>query len=478
MSSIHPLVLCGGVGTRLWPLSRTQEPKQFQPIAGEGSATFFQATIQRHHRGIFGTPWVSALQDHIGTIQRQLRDIQCAARILAEPVARNTGPAVLAAALALQAEDADAVLLVLPADHIITGDLNARVASTVGAANDGMIVTFGITPRYPESGYGYIVDGGEFDGHAGVHRVEQFVEKPSEAVARALIETGRAYWSSGISLFRADVLIEEYLRADPQTVSAVRMALGSATISNSGTLLDANSFAMAHNEPTERAVFERSSRIALAPTTIEWDDVGAWAAFHAVGAKSADGNVTSGDVLMVDTSDSFVRSGKRLVAVVGMSDVVVVDTEDAVLVTNRQNSQKVKQVVQKLTELNRREAVESTSRTTDWGRISQLARGKGFELSLLVVNPGATVPFDADPLRRRLLTIAGGGATLQIGETRHILSAGRTVEVGVDEAALLFNDLQHALEVVQVSCDAADDLAGLHRLIEIPASAVNEHEYV
>ncbi len=477
MSKIRPLVLCGGVGTRLWPLSRTLQPKQFQPIGGEGSLSFFQETLQRHRYGVFGEPWICVSNGHIQTVRHQLREIQHEARIIAEPIARNTGPAVLAACLEMVAEDPDAITVVLPSDHVISGEFNQRIAEVREAVESGLIVVFGITPRYPETGYGYIIDDGGFLGMDSVRRVGQFIEKPEEAIAIDLISQGNAYWASGISIFKASTLIAEYRLHDPVTFEAVEQALAKAHRAGSITTLDHHSFEQARNEPTEIAVFERSNAIALAPADIVWDDVGAWAAFHTIGVKSEDGNVTSGDVLMIETTNSFVRSGDRLVAVVGMSDVVVVDTPDALLVTTRQNSQKVKKLVEKLTSLKRQEIVDHRRWSLDWGKMTQLAQGRGYDLHMFAILPDAAVPFEPLAERRRVITVAGGNAVLTVGNVEHILTPGRTVEIGLGATAHLQNGVE-AMQLVMMSCDSNAQFDEIRGLVDAVAMPAGKREYV
>ena len=424
MNAIHPVILCGGVGTRLWPLSRSQQPKQFQPIDADSTITFFQTTVQRHRGDLFHDPLVSVSTGHLATVRRQLRDVQRNARIIAEPVARNTGPAVLASALLASRTDPDALILICPSDHVISGDLNGRVRESMKAANDGLIVTFGIKPRYNETGYGYIIDGGEFSNYRGVHRAEKFIEKPNAQTAQTLIETGTAYWASGISLMRAGTVIEEYRRFDPVTFGAVNASLLNAAIEDGALLLEEASFGSAESLPTERAVFEKSKSVALAPTDVEWDDVGAWAAFHTIGKKTEDGNVVTGDVMMVNSQNSYVRAGKRLVAVVGVQNLVVVDTEDALLVTTRDQSQDVKKVVEQLKAQNRKEADDHAFGTTDFGRQGTLAQGAGYQLRHLTVNPGATLPIDSGDEFRRMMVVASGQGTLTIGNRRRPRPAG------------------------------------------------------
>lgn len=477
MNAIHPVVLCGGVGTRLWPLSRSQQPKQFQPIDHEGSITFFQTTVQRHRGELFHDPVVSVASGHLGTVRRQLRDVQRNARIIAEPVARNTGPAVLSAALLIARTDPDAVMLICPSDHVIEGDLNARIRESHKAAADGLIVTFGIKPRYNETGYGYIIDGGEFSNYRGVHRAEKFIEKPNAQTAQSLIETGLAYWASGISLMRADTVIEEYRRFDPVTFGAVSASLANASNEDGALLLEEASFGSAESLPTERAVFEKSKTVALAPADVEWDDVGAWAAFHTIGKKSDGNNVVSGDVMMVNSRDSYVRGSDRLVAVVGVDNLVVVDTHDALLVTTREQSQDVKKVVEQLKAQSRREAEDHSFGATDWGKQGKLASGAGYMLRHLTVNPGATLPVESGSEFRRLMVVASGGGVLQMGSRRREIRAGATFEIGPEQTADVINDGTGPMQVIEVACHVDGPLTHLTPLLELAAVADGSREH-
>lgn len=455
---ITPLILCGGSGSRLWPLSRTEQPKQFQPTGGPGSPTFFQTTVQRHRGAGFGDPIVVTNARQSMIVARQLREIQTRARIIGEPVGRNTGPAVLAAALDALTRDPDAVLLVLPSDHMITGDLSTAVLAMRTAADLGRIVIFGVTPAYPETGYGYIVDGGTFADYPGLHRVDRFVEKPPFDLASALIAEGNAWWASGISLFRADTLVEEFRRHDPDTLAAVRAAHLDATEDPLHLHLDPAAFAAAANEPTERLVFERSDRIALAPLHgILWDDVGAWNAVHKISDRCNAGNVTTGDVIALDTRNSLIRGDSRLVAVVGLSDVIVVDTPDAVLVTNRANAQNVKKVVEALKLRARPEVETHTSRDTRWGRIEQLTRNRGFSLDLLTVEPGATAMINGTGVAPSLVTFLSAGGFYERAGRRIEAHPGECIAIEADVVLPVTNGARGDLRMVKLTL-AADTL--------------------
>lgn len=356
MKKIYPLILCGGSGTRLWPLSRTRSPKQFQKIGGKNSLTFFQSAIMRHKGDHFHDPCIVTSLRHRGTVVSQLREIQCGSQIICEPMARNTGPAVLAAAHTLFGQDPNAVILVIPADHVIDGDVNSAIVAQIDAALGGQIITFGIPPRSPETGFGYIQKGAAMPDFPGLHIVDQFVEKPPLEQAEKLVASGQADWASGISMFSARTIIEEYETFDPETAAHVKRSVMNASPFPEALYLDADAFSQSAELPTEKAVFENSERVSTTTLNVKWSDVGSWAAMYDVSQQDGDGNVLHGDVIAVATKNTMVRSENRLVGVVGLEDVIVVDTSDALLVTTKDNSQNVKDVVESLKKRARPEA--------------------------------------------------------------------------------------------------------------------------
>lgn len=406
MSLIHPIVLCGGSGTRLWPMSRVSHPKQFHGRSGPDSLTFFQDTIQRHKHPGYGAPLVVTGYGHQATVRDQLHRLQANARVLVEPVARNTGPAVLASALRLVEEEQDAVMVVLPCDHVIKGDINSALLSMREAAEMGRIVLFGIVPTYPETGFGYIVDGGQFRNMNGLRRIDRFVEKPPRDVAGKLLATGHAYWASGISMFRASTLIEEYQRLDQMTFAHVKEAVARGEDTRNGFVLAEAPFSLANDKPTEQAVFERSPAIALAPVDVEWSDVGSWSALYDVEDLDEHGNVLRGDVIALNTRDCYIRSESRLVTALGVSDVVVVDTPDAVLITSRNETQRVKDVVNILKTKKRREVDHSIRRSHVWGESAELGASPSNQMTLLCIEPGSYVEVE-DHSHQRILELAG-----------------------------------------------------------------------
>lgn len=453
MPGIYPVILCGGTGTRLWPMSRSHSPKQFQPIGGPGSLTFFQNTVQRHRGGSYERPVIVTAAKHAETVIRQLKDLQCDADVIAEPVARNTGPAVLAAALHLRKTDPDALMLVLPSDHVIEGDLDSSVVAMSKAATDGRIVLFGITPAYPETGYGYITDGGKYTTYPGLHRVQHFVEKPDLERATQLVNSKMAYWASGISLFAAATIINDFATLDRRTFEAVDTALeGAAKTGRDLVTLDLEAFRMATNEPTERIVFENAEHVALAPVDVRWNDVGCWTSVHEIGAQDLKGNVLQGNVVALDTSGALVRADKRLVAVFGLEDVIVVDTPDAVLVTKRGKCQGVKEVVNALKKTQSRETVMHKAREFHWGQSEHLARSGDYDMSVIRINAGATVRINPQP--RRQLFIMHDTLELFDGLSRRTLEKGESVPLSETKVATVTNTAADPVEALLLTAAA------------------------
>ena len=455
--SVFPLVLCGGMGSRLWPMSRVDQPKQFQPTSGPGTATFFQSTLMRHRGQGYEAPIVVTNYRHGPIVNRQMSEVQMGGTVIAEPVGRNTGPAVLAAALTLLDESPDALMLVLPSDHVVKGDMDEIVQEMTGPAEDGRIIVFGVPPRYAETGYGYITDGGASALHDGLHEVQQFVEKPPVDLAQSLVDGGRSYWASGISLFRADVLVEEYRRFDPATSALVEAAVARAArryvkSARDHILLDEETFRQARSEPTERAVFEVTERIGLAKMHgIEWDDVGAWSAVHRISGRDEMGNRLSGDVVAIDTRNSLIQAAGRLVAVIGMEDVVVVDTPDALLVTQRGRAQDVKALVERLQAESRDEASSHVVRDTSWGQVEVLTRAPGYDMRIITINPGEALSILGTGIGPSLLTVISGQADCDVKGGQSVrMVMGHSLSITADQSLSVYNPRADELKMIQI----------------------------
>lgn len=345
--TLVPVVLSGGSGTRLWPASRLNQPKQLLPLVDERS--MIRATIDRVAGiGSAQRPIIVTNRDHADAISYEMVTAGYPdAVLILEPVGRNTAPAIAVAAHEAMA-DGDPLLLILPSDHTIE-DVDAfqeAVRLAAGAANSGYLVTFGITPSRPETGYGYIRVGSEIT--SGVHRVVEFKEKPEAATASAYIESDDYLWNSGMFLIKASRYLEELATHAPDIAAASASAYGAATRDGDRILLDEEIFGGCRSNSIDFAVMEQTSMAAVVPTDPGWNDVGSWASVWDIADKDAQGNVLIGDVITVRTSGSYVRSANRLIAVVGVEDIIVVDTPDALLVVSRDSAQDVKEIVDML----------------------------------------------------------------------------------------------------------------------------------
>lgn len=458
MTRIYPLIICGGKGTRLWPLSRTQSPKQFQKVSGPDSLTFFQMAVQRHRSSIYHDPVIVTGITHRGTVMKQLREVQARARIICEPLGRNTGPAVLAAAHATLQKDPEAVFVVVPADHIIEGQLTKAIEVCAPAAQAGHIITFGISPRYAETGFGYITDAGPLDGFKAIRRVGGFVEKPPQEKAQELLDSKSSYWASGLSMFRADTIIEEYARFDPMTEALVADSVAFGTQSDDVLFLDSKEFAKATAAPTESMVFEKTDKIALAPLDVDWNDVGSWLAMYNISPQNKDGNVLQGDVIALDSRNTMVRADSRLVSVVGLSDVVVVDTPDALLVARMDATQNVKAIVEELKATQRSETeVHADAKPSmvpyhKQKELAKLVETDRFHLGTAELEVGRTLEIEKGPRTRQVMVVQGVVQATGPGWSKEKPEGGRiyadengpvrVVNVGDSKAELLFLTLE------------------------------------
>ncbi|HYE53024.1 MAG TPA: mannose-1-phosphate guanylyltransferase/mannose-6-phosphate isomerase [Azospirillaceae bacterium] len=359
--AILPVLLSGGAGSRLWPLSREKQPKQLLALCGE--RTMIQDTALRVlDPARFGRPLVICNADHRAAIEAQLAEAGIApSRIALEPMGRNTAPAVAAAALLAMEAGGDPLLLVLPADHYIRDAeaFLAAVETAERAARSGALVTFGITPDSPETGYGYIRRGEALGGVPGAFRVAAFAEKPDRARAEAFLASGEYAWNSGMFLFPAGLLVAELERHAPDVLAAAREAVAKGRADGAVLALDAGAFARAPNISVDYAVMERTDRAAVVPAEMGWTDVGAWSALWDIADKDAGGNAALGDVMLHDSRGNLVRSEGRLTALVGVDDLVVVVTPDAVLVARKDRAQDVKEIVTRLKREGRTEATDN-----------------------------------------------------------------------------------------------------------------------
>ncbi len=398
-AQLIPVVISGGVGSRLWPVSRALLPKQYIEIPGiHGS--LFQNTLERL-KGLeeVGKPIVVCSEDHRFVVAEQLRQIEVEARLLLEPYGRNTAPAIALAAMEAMALGEDPLLLVLPADHLIedTKSLLAAIETARSLASASHLVTFGIPPRGPETGYGYLKQGEEIAG-GGVD-VARFIEKPDLATAQRYIDEGGYLWNSGMFLFRASVFLN-HLKIHAADIHAACMATHSALERDSdfSRIPDAE-FHRCRSDSIDYAVMEKAGGVVAVPLSAGWNDLGAWDALWSVQAKDSDENVMSGDVLTEEVYGSYIQSESRLVAAVGMRDTIIIETPDAVLVANREDAQGVKKIVDQLEALGRSERLAHRRERRPWGSFESLASGIGFQVKRILVNPRSSLSLQSHQQR-------------------------------------------------------------------------------
>ncbi|HSV91811.1 MAG TPA: mannose-1-phosphate guanylyltransferase/mannose-6-phosphate isomerase [Desulfobacterales bacterium] len=433
---VFPVLLAGGSGTRLWPVSRELFPKQLAKLIGGES--LIQSTIRRvvpplpaaNLRVVCG-------EAHRHEIARHMDDIgtPSAGKVIVEPVGRNTAPAILLACLELRRLAGDAVLAVFPADHVI-GDLAAfheRLAAAVGLAADGNIVTFGITPRYPETGYGYV------EGGAGAPRsalaIRRFVEKPDLTTAQAYVASGNFYWNSGMFAFRVSVMLEEFAAHHPAMLAALE------SVFRPGEPVAREDYLKLPDLSIDCAIMEKTSCGVVLPSDFGWSDIGSWNSLYDFLAKDGDGNVLDGDVIVRDTKNCFVLGYERLIAVNCLRDLVVVETPDSIFVSDMEHSRDVKSIVAELKQRGRQESREHLTRHFPWGTETLLETAERHRASRMALDPGGTASFSPPAgVEVQLIGIVGAGE-VQSGPVRRRLSAGESLQLqGGREVAVRGDD--------------------------------------
>jgi mannose-1-phosphate guanylyltransferase / mannose-6-phosphate isomerase len=447
MTQITPVVLSGGSGTRLWPLSRELYPKQLLPLVGDN--TMLQATVQRLAGMNAGAPIVVCNEAHRFLVAEQLRQIDVAARaILLEPVGRNTAPAIALAALQAQP---DALLLVLPADHVIrdVAAFQAAVAAAVPAAQAGKMVTFGIVPTAPDTGYGYIK---REPGNAeqGAYRIAQFVEKPDVARAKQFLADGGYFWNSGMFMFKAASYLAELATHAPAMVAAARETFAAAKPDLDFLRLDKATFERCPSDSIDYAVMEKTRNAVVVPMSAGWSDVGSWAALHEALEGDAQGNVTRGDVIVEDSSGCYLYSESRLVSAVGLKDHIVVETKDAVMVAPKSRVQDVKKLVARLKGDGRTEHSLHREVFRPWGSYDSIDNGKRFQVKRLTINPGAQLSLQLHHHRAEHWIVVSGTARITLGEKVFLLEENQSTYIPIGVKHRVENPGAGPLHIIEV----------------------------
>ena len=453
-----PVILSGGSGTRLWPLSRELHPKQLLPLVNE--STLLQDTAHRLE-GISdcANPIVVCNEEHRFMVAEQLRQLGIRpAAIVLEPIGRNTAPAAVLAAEEAQRlwPDDDPILLVLPADHVILDGPKFVAAVEVGveAALAGRLVTFGIVPSAPETGYGYIRSGAPAGKVDVVRPIAEFVEKPDAATAESYIKSGDYYWNSGMFMFGASTYLAEVERFAPAMRSACRRAIEASTRDLDFIRADQEAFSASPSDSIDYAVMEHTDAGVVIPLDAGWSDVGSWSALWEIGAQDEDGNVVYGDVLSSDTRNCYLRADGRLIATIGLEDCVVVDTADALLVARRDRVQDVKSIVGQLRDLQRSEARLHRRVARPWGSYEGIGGSDRYQVKCIIVSPGASLSLQMHYHRAEHWIVVKGTAEVTRGSETFLLSENESTYIPLGETHRLANPGKVPLELIEVQSGA------------------------
>lgn len=467
-SPIIPILLAGGAGTRLWPVSRDALPKQFLPLVGDKST--YQETLLRVKDPMFGPPIVITGPNFHFFARRQAEAIGIDVTVVIEPLRRDSGPAIAAATAVARQRDPEAVVLALAADHIILDPEAFRATCRAGrqAAEAGAIVTFGIKPTEPKTSYGYILPGAPLAG--GACKVERFVEKPDAATAARYVLDGYL-WNSGNFLFRADVLLSELQRLEPEMAEAIETATAKTTNDLGFLRLDPEAFARAPQKSIDYAVMEKTDRAAVVEGAFRWSDIGSWDALFDITPRDAEGNVVQGPVVTMDTRNCVVHSDQRLTAVVGVEDLVVVSTTDAVMVVPRARAQEVKDLVAKLKADKRPEATEHKRGHRPWGYYDSIDVGDRFQVKRIVVTPGGMLSLQKHRHRSEHWIVVRGTAEVTIGDTTRSVHENESVYIPIGSVHRLANQGRIPLELIEVQTGSylgEDDIVRLEDVYKRP----------
>jgi mannose-1-phosphate guanylyltransferase/mannose-6-phosphate isomerase len=453
---LYPVILCGGAGKRLWPLSRSSYPKQFLSLVSERS--LLQDTAERACGGLgLGQPVVVCNQEHRFLVSEQLTAIgRGAATILCEPVGRNTAPALGAAAAFLVEQDPNAVMLAMPSDHYI-GDVAAfadAVSRAAALARTGRLVTFGIRPSRPETGYGYIQRGQPMPGVGDSYAVARFIEKPRMEIAEDLIADGSYYWNSGIFVLPAAVYLEELQKHDPETAAACTAALGKGQRQDNCVQLDQAAFAASPEISIDYAVMEKTDRAAVVTCDLAWSDIGSWHSLHETQQADDQGNVLHGNVIADDLENSYIRGNGRMVAAIGLRDIVIVDTDDAVLVTDRAHAKEVGRLVERLQADKRPESTHHTRVYRPWGYYESIDQSSRFQVKHIMVKPGAQLSLQMHHHRHEHWVVVSGTGRVTCGDNVQLLGENGSAFIPLGTTHRLENPGKLPLHLIEVQVGA------------------------
>ena len=454
-SPICPVILSGGAGTRLWPLSRRAYPKQFLPLIS--GRTMLQETAGRVSGNGFAPPLIVCNDEHRFLVAEQLREIDASPRrIVLEPTGRNTAPAIAAAALLLSAEDPDTLMLVQPSDHHIADPkaFSQIVATAMPAAQRGHLTTFGIAPSRPETGYGYIQTGAPVDGLDGVFSVQRFVEKPDRGTAEQYLSEGGYFWNSGMFLLHAGRYLEELEHLAPDVFRACRDAVARGKDDLDFFRLDPAAFGAAPDISVDYAVMEQTDHAAVVPADIGWSDIGSWRSLRDAQDSDGLGNVVHGDVLLEGVSNSYVHANGKLVAAVGVENIVVVATDDAILVASAERCGEVSRVVERLRRSNRQESLHHNRVYRPWGFYQTMDLGDRFQVKRIMVKPGEKLSLQMHHHRAEHWVVVTGTARVTCDGQSTLLHENESTYIPLGSSHRLENPGKIPLHLIEVQSGA------------------------
>ena len=442
--------MAGGSGSRLWPLSRQLNPKQFLRLV-DTQLSMLQATIERLRGLDMAQPILICNEQHRFLAAEQLRQLGMSdARILLEPVGRNTAPAITLAALQIVQEHGDAIMFVLAADHLIkdTTAFHSGIHKAIPLADAGKLVTFGIVPKQPETGYGYIEKGSVLpDGNFSVRR---FVEKPNMETAQEYLASGNYYWNSGMFMFRASRYLEELEQFQPTILTACRKAVEVARDDLYFTRIDHDAFAACPEDSIDYAVMENTSDATMVPLDAGWSDIGSWSALWEESVKDLDGNVLAGDVLSQNTRNTYVHADSRLVTTVGVDDLVIVETKDAVLVAHRDRVRDVKSIVERIKRDDRSEHINHREVYRPWGVYDSIDNGQRYQVKRITVKPGAKLSVQMHHHRAEHWIVVSGTAKVTNGDKTYLVAENQSTYIPIGQVHALENPGVIPLELIEV----------------------------
>ena len=451
---ITPIILCGGSGTRLWPLSRKQHPKQYLPLISDN--TMLQETILRL-RGLdnLTDPIIVCNAEHRFLAAEQCQQIDITSpTILLEPVGRNTAPAIAAAALQSLKKTDNASLLILSADHDIQ-DVEAFHRAIIIAsqqAQGGKLTTFGVVPTGANTRYGYIKASQE--AIDGAYKVEAFVEKPDLKTAERYFEKGNYLWNSGMFMFKAETFISELTTHSPEIITSVNNAINNAKYDLDFIRLSKQAFELSPSDSIDYALMEKSNNVVVVPLDARWSDIGAWQALYDIGKKDVNGNVFKGDVIAKDTTNTYIIANHHMVATIGVDNLIVVDTHDATFIATQDKAQEVKSIVESLKAKGRDEGIKNRKVYRPWGWYDSIEIGSFFQVKRLHINPGAKLSLQMHYKRAEHWVVVSGTATVIKEEEISVLKAGESTYIPIGTTHSLENKTKEQLEIIEVQSGA------------------------